>query len=86
MKRKPFVIALNTSVKINKNLIDMYVACNPLKLLADSDLYKSIKSPLAVPKSLLSEKLKRKFKKIRIYDFGIGLKDSKFQFFHMVMF
>jgi len=81
LKRKPFVIALNTSVKINKNLIDMFVACNPLKLLADADLYKSIKSPLAVPESLLSEKLKRKFKKVKIYDFGIGLKDNKFQFF-----
>jgi len=81
IKNKPFVIALNTSVKINKKLIDLYVACNPLKLLADADLYKAIKSPLAVPASLLSEKLKNKFKKIKILDFGIGLKDNSFKFF-----
>ena len=82
LKNKPYVIALNTSVKINKKLIDLYVACNPLKLLADADLYKTIKSPLAVPVSLLSDKLKNKFKKIKILDFGIGLKDNSFKFFN----
>ena len=81
IKNKPFVIALNTSVKINKKFIDLYVACNPLKLLADADLYKSIKSPLALPASLLSEKLNKKFKKIKILDFGIGLKNNSFKFF-----
>ena len=34
-KFKPFVIALNSSSTINKNLIDLYVACNPLTLLSD---------------------------------------------------
>ena len=80
LNKKPFVIALNTFTKINKNLIDLYVACNPLRLLPDADLYKSIKSPLVVPKSLLSEKLKKKFKNIKILDFGIGLEDNKFDF------
>ena len=40
-KKKPIVIALNTSVKLNKNLINYYVACNPLKLLSEFDMYKS---------------------------------------------
>ena len=50
---------MNTSVKINKKLIDMYVACNPLRLLADSNPYRNIKSPIVLPASLLSKKLKR---------------------------
>ena len=79
--KKPVVIALNTFVKINKNLIDMYLACNPLRLMADAELYKSIKSPLIVPKSLLSEKLIKKFKNIKLLDFGVGLKDDKFEFY-----
>ena len=40
--KKPFVIALNTSVCINKNLINIFAASNPLKLIADADLYKSL--------------------------------------------
>ena len=47
--KKPFVIALNTTVCIDKKLIDIFVASNPLKLIADSDIYKSLTSPLAVP-------------------------------------
>jgi len=82
LKNKPYVIALNTSVKINKRLIDLYVACNPLKLLANSSAYKKIKSPLAVPVSLLSDKLNNEFKKIKILDFGIGLKGNNFKFYN----
>ena len=65
-KNRPFVIALNTHVKINKKFIDLHVACNPLKVLAEANKYKNIKSPLAVPVSLLSEQTRKKLKKIKI--------------------
>ncbi len=81
IKNKPFVIAMNTSVKINKKLINMYVACNPLRLLADADPYKNIKSPIILPASLLSKKLKKKFSNLKILDYGIGIQDNKFEFF-----
>ena len=80
-KRKPFVIATNTNVCINKNLINVFVASNPLKLIADSNLYKSLTSPLVVPKSLLSNDLKIKFKKLKILDFGVGVKANNFKFY-----
>ena len=78
--KKPFVIALNTTVNINKKLIDIFVACNPLRLIADADLYKSLTSPLAVPKSLLSKSLREKFKNLQLLDFGIGLRENYFEF------
>jgi len=81
IKNKPYVIALNTSVKVNRKLIDLYVACNPLRLIAEAKSFKSIKSPLAVPVSLLSEKLKKKFKNLKILDFGIGVEQNSFKFF-----
>ena len=81
IKNKPFVIALNTSVKVKKELIDLYVACNPLKLLTEANSYKNIKSPLALPSSLLSKKLRSKFKKLKILDFGIGIENNSFKFF-----
>ena len=77
--KKPFVIALNTEININKNFIDVYAACNPLKLIADSDLYQSLSSPLVVPESLLSDNLKRKFKKLKLLDFAVGLKENYFE-------
>ena len=78
--KKPFVISLNTSVCINKNLINIFAASNPLKLIADADLYKSLTKPLAVPESLLSEDLKKKFKNLKLLDFGVGVKENHFEF------
>ena len=71
---------MNTSIGINKELVDIFVACNPLKLIGDLDRYKSLKSPLAVPKSLLSVELKKRFKNLKLLDFGVGIKENYFEF------
>ena len=80
VKKKPKVIALNTFVSINKKLIDFYLACNPLRIIADANLYSKIKSPLILPKSLLSSDLEKKFSKIKLLNFGIGLKNNQYDF------
>jgi 4-hydroxy 2-oxovalerate aldolase len=80
LKKKPIVIALNTFVRINKKLINYYLACNPLRIMADSNRYSKIKSPLILPKSLLSKSLEKKFNKIKILNFGIGLRNNQFNF------
>ena len=71
--KKPYVIAVNTDVKIEKKLIDIYAACNPLKLIANTENYKNLKSPLAIPKTLINKEIKKKFKNVKIFDFGVGL-------------
>ena len=81
IKNKPYVIALNTKVKINKKLINLHVACNPLKLMTEADQYNNILTPLAVPTSLLSDQIKKKLKNIKILNFGVGLKDNFFKFY-----
>ena len=64
IQKKPKVIALNTFVNINKKLIDFYLACNPLRIMADSKLYSKIKSPLILPKTLLSKNLEKNLVKL----------------------
>ena len=61
-KNKPYVIALNTQVKINKKLIDLHVACNPLKFMGEVNQYKKITSPLVAPITIFSDQLKNKLK------------------------
>ena len=78
--KKPYVIAVNTDVEIDKKLIDIYAACNPLKLIANSDSYKNLKCPLAVPKTLINRALKKEFKNLKILDFGVGLEQNTFKF------
>ena len=79
-KKKPFVIATNTNICINKKLVNIFVASNPLKLIADSNSYKSLIAPLVVPKSLLSNDIKTKFRKTKLLDFGVGVKENCFEF------
>ena len=79
-KKKPFVIATNTNICINKKLVNIFVASNPLKLIADSNSYKSLTAPLVAPKSLLSNDIKAKFKKTKLLDFGVGVKENCFEF------
>lgn len=78
--KKPYVIAVNTDVKIEKKLIDIYAACNPLKLIANTENYKNLKSPLAIPKTLINKEIKKKLKKVKIFDFGVGLEHNTFKF------
>ena len=80
-KFKPFVIALNSSSTINKNLIDLYVACNPLTLLSDFKKIKNYKKPLVLPKSILSDKIKTRLNSKKIFDYGVGIKENKFDIF-----
>ena len=58
------MIAVNTDVKLEK-LIDIYAACNPLKLIANVENYKNLKSPLAIPKTLINKEIKKKLKRLK---------------------
>jgi 4-hydroxy 2-oxovalerate aldolase len=79
--KKPYVIALNPSVIINKKFIDLYVACNPLKLITDIDSFKFIKSPLAIPHSLLTKDLVKKLKNIKLLNYEVGVQSGKYKIY-----
>lgn len=80
-KNKPYVIAVNTDIQIKKELINIYSACNPLKIIADADIYKKVKKPIAIPNSLLNKNILRKFKKIKILNFEVGLRQNIYKFY-----
>jgi 4-hydroxy 2-oxovalerate aldolase len=50
--------------------------------MVEVDQYKNILTPLVAPLSLLSNQVKKKFKKIKIFNFGVGLKDNSFKFYN----
>lgn len=49
--------------------------------MAEAQQYKNITSPLVVPISILSNQIREKLKKVKILDYGVGLKDSSFKFY-----
>lgn len=80
LTKKPFVISLNYTKEIDEDLIDVYAACHPIKLLSQVELYKTTKTPLMIPFNSLDEDLQEKLSGIEILDYGITGADSIFKF------
>jgi len=79
--RRPVVLALNTQSEIESRLIDFRIACHPLRLLADFEMYKELSNPLITPLSMLPEKIQSAFTGMEVLDFGVDVQKNTFQFF-----
>lgn len=74
------VIALNTHKIIDKKYINAFIACHPVRLLADIEQYKEFKKPIILPYSMLPNEIKLKLENVHILDFGLTIKKDCFEF------
>jgi 4-hydroxy 2-oxovalerate aldolase len=79
-KAKPLVIALNTQSQIESELIDVRVACHPVRLLADCDDHTNLPQPLITPASMLPVDVQESLKGKELLDFGLQVKPDTFDF------
>ncbi|MET3655507.1 aldolase catalytic domain-containing protein [Sporosarcina psychrophila] len=77
---KPYVIALNTQEYVKADLIDIRAACHPVRLMADYNIHARLPQPLAIPISMLDDKIIEAFKEKKIKDFGIRCEENTFKF------
>ncbi|RUO45196.1 aldolase catalytic domain-containing protein [Idiomarina aquatica] len=77
---KPLVLALNTQSDIDASLIDIRIACHPVRLLADCDQHAKLPHPLITPYSMLPDDVKSSLSSKEIYDFGLNVKANTFVF------
>ena len=80
VKNKSYVIALNTQKSINEKLINVRAICNALSIISDRNNYKKIKKTIVLPISRMSEEIKNFLKSNKILDFGLEVKQKKFEF------
>ncbi|MDC0992862.1 aldolase catalytic domain-containing protein [Alphaproteobacteria bacterium] len=80
-RAKPIVLALNTQSEIDNDLIDLRVACHPVRLLADLEMHANLPQPLIAPVSMLPETLQTELKSKELLDFGLVVEEGRF-FFH----
>lgn len=80
-EKRPYVLALNTQSAIRSDLIDVRVACHPLRLLTDCFSHKTYAQPLITPLQLLPESVLEVLKDKVIYDFGLSIDADKFVFY-----
>ena len=76
LKNNLFVICLNTTSSIEEKLVDLRVACHPMRILSDIEFHKKAASKLVIPFSMMSKKIRNSItiKKGSILDYGMFLK------------
>lgn len=80
-RANPVVIAMNTQAAIDDQLIDLRVACHPVRLLADCETHARLAQPLITPVSSLPEGLLVALGEKQLLDFGLGVKNGTFSIF-----
>lgn len=79
-KHQPLVLALNTQSAIDADLIDVRVACHPIRLLADCATYCHLPQPLITPYSMLPPDVRAALTEKEILDFGLNVQENTFVF------
>ncbi|MCK7544316.1 aldolase catalytic domain-containing protein [Marinobacter bryozoorum] len=77
---KPLVLALNTQSAIDAELIDLRVACHPVRLLADCDAHTRLPQPLITPYSMLPADVRDSLADKDVLDFGLNVQAGSFDF------
>lgn len=79
-RKNPLVVALNTQSAISAELIDVRVACHPVRLLADCEAHTRLPQPLITPASMLPEDVKQSLASKQTLDFGLKILPETFEF------
>lgn len=79
-RAQPLVLALNTQSAMDSSLIDLRIACHPVRLLADAEAYAHLPQPLITPVSMLPEDLHAELQGNELLDFGLGIEPGRFEF------
>jgi 4-hydroxy 2-oxovalerate aldolase len=77
---RPFVVALNTQSALDIELINIRVACHPVRLVADCDTYRRLAQPLVVPVNSLDPLVRESLSTIQLYNFGLSIQPNTFRF------
>lgn len=79
-RKQPLVVALNTQCAISADLIDVRVACHPVRLLSDCKAHTRLPQPLITPISMLPEEVKTSLSSKNTLDFGLKIESGIFEF------
>lgn len=79
-RQKPLVLALNTQSSLDADLIDLRVACHPVRLLADCEAHTRLPQALITPYSMLPDDVRDALAGKEVLDFGLSVQANTFSF------
>ena len=74
------MLSLNTQSDIASDLIDLRVACHPVRLMADCEQHATLPQPLITPFSMLPDDLRNNLGDKEVLDFGLAVSPGDFGF------
>ena len=77
---KPLVIALNAHSSINNDLIDVRIACHPLRLKTDCEKLSSLSQPLIMPASSIPSDVLDLMPSVEILDYGLSVQTHQLKY------
>lgn len=80
LRNKPIVIAMNTMASIDESLINLRVACHPVRLLSDCEAHCGLPQALITPFSMLPVDVRKALEGKDILDYGLAIEPDKFDF------
>lgn len=79
-QQRPLVMALNTQSSVDSSLIDVRVACHPVRLLADCEMHARLPQPLITPASMLPADVRTALAGKTLLDYGLRVERGTFGF------
>lgn len=76
---RPLVFALNVEQVIDDALVDLRIACHPLRLLADWERYAALGCPLVLPLAQQEERFQEAVASVSVLDFGLTVVPGRFE-------
>ena len=76
----PIVMALNTQSAVASEMIDVRVACHPVRLLADCNMHTKLPHPLITPASMLPSDVLAALAGKKLLDYGLTVQTDHFSF------
>ena len=73
---KPLVMALNAQSVIDNDLIDVRIACHPVRLMTDCESLNKLSQPLITPASILPSNVLGFLSSIELLDYGMGIQNT----------
>jgi len=73
---KPLVMALNAQSVIDNDLIDVRIACHPVRLMTDCESLNQLSQPLITPASSLPSNVIDVMSSIELLDYGMGIQNT----------
>ena len=79
-RKKPLVIGLNTASINDDSLVDLRVACHPMRLVADFEFHYQDPTTLVMPLQHYSQDHIDKFPDKKLINYPLSIKPNKFSF------